>query len=299
MSDPSRQRLIRAVRLLPGAVRIGRGVLEDIPAKIEGADASAGLPAQKSEDSALVVAQAEVRKLKSELRNRESELLETRASVQNLRAQIEATRAELENEKAVFYEKAKAEAAKQREDAAKAGREEGTAKGYDEGLKKAEARLSEEYQNRFSDALTLLANIGASLSQERGELAAAHAPQLIRLWEMMLQKMLRASVELDPAVVERSISYILGRVSDRERIAVYLNPSDVEAVESVKEKMKGSIRGVKLFELLSDEHVDKGSCLVETSLGIYDARWRTQLEQISGEVGELLMEVMSSDAGTA
>lgn len=284
------------MRLLPGAVRIGRGVIEDIPCKIEGADASAGLPAQKDEDSALIIAQAEVRKLKSELRDRESELLETRASVQNMRAKLDETRAELEREKTAFYEKARGEAAKQREDAAKVGREEGTAKGYEEGLKKAEARVSEEYNNRFSEALALLANIGTSLSEARGELAAAHAPQLIRLWEMMLRKMLQASVDLDPAVVERSISYILGRVSDRERIAVYLNPSDVETVENVKEKMKSSIRGVKLFELLSDEHVDKGSCLVETSLGIYDARWRTQMEQISAEVGELLLEVMSSDA---
>ncbi len=283
------------MRLLPGAVRIGRGTMEDIPEKIEGPGASASMETPESEDSALVIAQAEIRKLKSELRGRESELAEAKASAQNLRSQIEAARADVEREKAVFYEKAKAELIGLTEEAAKNGREEGAAKGYEEGLKKAEAEVSADYRNRFSGALSLLGNIGASLEESRERLAAAHAPQLIRLWEMMLRKMLQVGVELDPSVVERSISYILSRVSDRERIVIYLNPSDVEMVENIKDGMKDSIRGVKIFELLSDEHVDKGSCLVETALGIYDARWRTQIEQVATEVRDLLMEAMSSD----
>ena len=283
------------MRLLPGAVRIGRGTLEDIPEKIEGTGGITSPEAPEGEDSALVIAQAEIRKLKSELRTRESEIGEARTSVQNLKAQIEATRADVEREKADFYEKAKAEVAHQKEAAAAAGREEGLSKGYDDGLKKAEAEVSADYRNRFSEALTLLGNIGTSLAEAREKIALAHVPQLIRMWEMMLQKMLQVSVELDPSVVERSIAYILSRVSDRERIVIYLNPSDVEMVENIKEGMKDSIRGVKLFELLSDENVDRGSCLVETALGIYDARWRTQLEQISTEVRDLLMEAMSAD----
>ena len=294
MSDPSRGRLIRAVRLLPGAVRISRGVMEDIGGAI-GEDASASPAKAPGEESALVVAAAEIRKLKSELRTRESELAESRASAQNLRSQSDAMRADLEREKSVFFDKALAEAAKQREEAAKTGFAEGSAKGYEDGLTRAEAKLSEEYHKRFADALRLLAEMGESLSKSRAALAAAHAPQLIRLWEMMLRKMLRVSVELDPAVTERAVSYILSRVSDRERIVIYLNPEDIEAIVDVKERLKDTIRGVKIFELLSDEHVDKGSCLVETSLGIYDARWRTQLEQISADVGDLLMEAMSSN----
>lgn len=58
-----------------------------------------------------------------------------------------------------------------------------------------------------------------------------------------------------------------------------------------------SIRGVKFFELLSDDHVDRGSCLIETNLGIYDARWKTQLEQISTEVQGLLEQGMASHGG--
>ena len=69
-------------------------------------------------------------------------------------------------------------------------------------------------------------------------------------------------------------------------------------IEGIKDNIMDSIRGVKFFELQADDHVECGSCLIETNLGIYDARWRTQLEQISGEIENLLMEgAVRDDAG--
>ena len=134
-----------------------------------------------------------------------------------------------------------------------------------------------------------------SLAESRERLASAHSTQLIRMWEMMLRRMLATMVEMDPGVVERVVHTLLKRISDRERIIVYLNADDVAMIEESKESLMDSIRGVKFFELMSDDHVDKGSCLIETNLGIYDARWRTQLEQISSEVQNLLLESIATD----
>ena len=74
-SDPNRQRLIRAVRLLPGAVRVVNGVIEEIPPEngetiIEEDD--------KVERSALEVAEAAVKKLRSELKFSEENLAAAR-----------------------------------------------------------------------------------------------------------------------------------------------------------------------------------------------------------------------------
>jgi flagellar assembly protein FliH len=137
-----------------------------------------------------------------------------------------------------------------------------------------------------------------ALSEARAHLASAHSSQLIRLWEMMLRRMLVTMVEMDPEVVERIVQSLLKRNSDRERIIVYLNPEDVAMIEESKESLMDSIRGVKFFELMSDDHVDKGSCLIETNLGIYDARWRTQLEQVSSEVQNLLLENAAANAAS-
>jgi flagellar assembly protein FliH len=249
----------------------------------------------KVERSALDIAEAEVKKLRSELRGRETDLAESREECRKLKAQMESERAALEKERADFRASSAKEAADLKEASRKSGRDEGLAQGYSEGISKAEEEKKREYEGRFSQTLSLLQNISSQLAESRENLAKSHAPQLIRLWEAMLGKMLFAGVSLDGGAVMRVVENMLKRISDRERIIVYLNPADLSMIEGSKEKLIDSIRGVNIFELLSDEHVDKGSCLIETNLGIYDARWRTQLEQVSSEVENLLMEVMAAD----
>ncbi|MDR1482151.1 MAG: flagellar assembly protein FliH [Synergistaceae bacterium] len=291
MSSPARQRYIRAVRLLPGAVRVGSGGVQPPAASAE--------PARNAEDrsegQAVRAAEAEIRKLKSELRTKESELADARTAEREAFAKMEVMKADVEREKSSLRESARIEAESRGAVAFAKGQEEGLAKGYSDGLVKAEADVRADYENRFSNALKLLAGINESLAGARERMTLSHAPQLVRLWEMMLRKMLQTGVKMDPEVVCRVLRNILNRVSDRERILIYLNGADVEMIEGSKEALMDSIRGVKFFEILSDEHVDRGSCLIETNLGIYDARWRTQLEQVSSEVEGLLMEVMASD----
>jgi flagellar assembly protein FliH len=247
------------------------------------------------ERSALAIAEAEVRKLKSELRICQSELSDSSAECRSLRESMQSERAELERERRDFLAAAERDAAECKEAARMAGHEEGYAKGYGEGLAKAEADVRGEYEDKFQEVLSLMDGVVASLQDQRARLALSHAPQLIRLWETMLRRMLQTMVDLDPEAIGRIVESLLKRISDRERIVIYLNPEDVAVIEGCKDELMDSIRGVKLFELMSDDHVDKGSCLIETNLGIYDARWRTQLEQVSSEVQTLLMESIASD----
>lgn len=274
--------MLRVVRLLPDTVRVGRGSFA------EGGDIAAEEP--KVERSALEEAEARIGALQAELRKREEELSEVRSEKDKISVKMQELKENLESEKQAFYEGTKREAEDARAAAAKEGRESGYAKGYSEGMTKAEADVRKEYEDKFAGALAMLANMLDSIKKSREKLAEAHAPQLIRLWETMLEKMLRVKTRLMPDTAYHVLQNILERVSDRERIAIYLNAADVDIVEAGKDKLMDSIRGVKSLEILSDESVERGSCLVETNLGIYDARWRTQLEQISAEVETLIAE---------
>lgn len=296
MSDASRNRVLRAVRLLQDPVKIGRGATEEQAAP-DGASSSISEPIvpESADLAALHEAEAEIRKLKAELRDRDASLSEERDAARAAREEVDSLRAKFEQEKAAMTASIAKEAEEAREKAAREGRDAGHAEGYEAGLKKADAEKKAEYEARFSDALLMLSSISSSLEDAREQLAAVHAPQLIRLWEFMLERMLAAHVTLDSEIVVRVLGSILKRVSDRDRVMVYLNPGDVATVEASKDDLMETIRGVKSFELLSDDHVDKGSCLVETNMGIYDARWRTQLEKISDEVRTLLMENMLSN----
>jgi flagellar assembly protein FliH len=279
--------------LLPGAVRVTRGQMEYILP--EDASAPINYEEGKIERSTLAMADAEVKKLRSELRSREKDLSESREECKKLKLQMESERAALDHERNDFRANSASEAAVLKEKARIAGQKEGYDKGYGEGLAKAESSVRSEYEGKFAGAVSLLEGIAVSLDQSREQLAKTHSPQLIRLWEMMLSKMLATMVEMDPKVIERVVSGLLKRISDRERIIVYLNPADMTMIEENKDTLMDSIRGVKFFELMSDDYVEKGSCLIETNLGIYDARWKTQLEQVSSEVKNLLLENEASE----
>ena len=77
------------------------------------------------------------------------------------------------------------------------------------------------------------------------------------------------------------LSDVLTRLSDKNSVVIYVSPEDLELLRSnLDQEFEEVLRGVRHLELKPDTNVDRGSCIVETGLGVYDARWRTQIEQI-------------------
>ncbi len=72
----------------------------------------------------------------------------------------------------------------------------------------------------------------------------------------------------------------LRRVTDRRKIAVLVNPADLETVElgaSASWPAQGS--GVELCDMQPDERVEPGGAIVRTAEGEVDASVQTQLER--------------------
>ncbi len=189
----------------------------------------------------------------------------------------------------------KAEYESLRAKAAAEGAAEGREAGYSEGLEEARREIAQEYEKNVASLVSLLEHVHASLASRTDELAALAMPRLIRLWELMLSRMLHREAEISEGAVLPVLRSLLERLSDRDRILVYLNPEDVERTAERRDVFGDLLRGVKHLEFISDANVEKGSCIVETNLGIYDARWRTQLEQIHTEIEHLFIEGRKND----
>jgi flagellar assembly protein FliH len=169
-------------------------------------------------------------------------------------------------------------------------------KGRAEGEAAIRAELEAFYRDRFERAVSLVEKTVSGLDRARESLAALQEPQMVRLWEALLSRMLVTRVTLDPDTVLRTVAELLKRLSDRERVLVYLHPEDIARVEG-RPELTDLLRGIKRLEYLADSHVDPGSVLIETNLGVYDARWRTQLEQVAAEVDHLLLTGGEDDGG--
>ena len=289
MSDPSRQRLIRAVRLLPGTAKIGMASAfpsENIELSEEGTRVvTSPVPSSLPDPKDLTILQ-----LNERIAQIEGHLNTALAAEAKLREEQDGLRKAVAAERDELYAKNKEEQKQALLAAEKEGKQRGYDMGYAEGLETAEKTVRTDYSDRFSSLVALLEGVHHGLEESREKLFQASGLQLITLWEVMLERMLLTRVKLDPAVVDRTVRGIVQRVSDREKIMVYLHPEDLPLVTQTKDDLLDVLRGIKHFEFLGDEHVDRGSCLVETGMGIYDARWRTQLEQISTQIRQLLEE---------
>lgn len=270
MSDHLSPKLLKAVRLIPQAVKVTS--LNGQQADLRSAER---VSEEKKEEE-----EATLRKTVEQLRQENAAL----------RTELDEERKRLEAERRNMTLKMSKEAEKLREKALREGYEEGYRRGAEQGKIEAIEAVREENIKKISSLVGLLESIHEELKNSLDVLLLANEAKLVRLWEKILSRLLFQRASLDEGLVLRVLKEILARASDRERILIYLNPSDLTYAESHSDELAELLRGVKHLEFIPDDNVDKGSCVVETNLGVYDARWRTQLEQISQELDKVLLE---------
>ncbi len=296
LSKLLRPNVLRAVRLLPEAVRIGnapggnREIHETTPREPEAGNHPVDLISQLSEELSLLKTRLE----ESERENRD---LASRASV--FEEELSRERVRLEEERGKMVSSLEAEAAAVRKKAVSEGFEEGRKAGYEQGIENARKDAAKEAEEKIRSAVFLLESVHRSLGEHLDALCSLQMPRLIRMWEFLLSSMLRKEVSLDGETAVRMLRGVLERISDKERVLVYLNPEDVDALRGRKDEFGDLLRGVRHLEFIPDGNVDAGSCIVETNLGIYDARWRIQLEQVSGEIERLFIEGGTGNDGSS
>jgi len=270
LSDHLSPKLLKAVRLIPQAVKVTS--LNEQQADLRSAER---VSEEKKEEE-----EATLRRTVEQLRQENAAL----------RTELDEERKRLEAERRNMTLKISQEAEKLREKALREGYEEGYRRGAEQGKIEAIEAVREENIKKISSLVGLFESIHEELKNSLDVLLLANEAKLVRLWEKILSRLLFQRASLDEGLVLRVLKEILARASDRERILIYLNPSDLTYAESHSDELAELLRGVKHLEFIPDDNVDKGSCVVETNLGVYDARWRTQLEQISQELDKVLLE---------
>lgn len=301
-SGLSHQRVLRTVRLLPQAVKIG--ILEteikndgqkpaQEPAKEKQLPRSAPSvkmppPVSKQELEEL---SSQIKALTNSLSNAEIENAELREAKSRLEGEISGIKSDYERRKKQLESEAKSNADKIAEKARNQAISEGQVKGYEEGLSKARSEVEREYSNEFSRLAGVIDTLGKKLEADFSDLVKLNQPRLIRVWTEMLRRMLYRQVELDPSVIDGVLSELLSRLSDKNEILIYVSPDDKKRLEeSFEGKFREALRGVKKLELKSDPNIENGSCIVETGLGVYDARWKTQMGQVESVVDEVFQQ---------
>ena len=307
------QRVLRTVRLLPQAVKIG--ILESEIKQSAPVQSAKPQPEQKAprpeknpvsqprmqirnheQSKEIEELTAQVKALTNSLGNAEVKNFELSEAKKKLESEIDSVKSDYQRRKNQLESEASANAKKIADQAREKAISEGQTRGYEEGLKKARIEIEQEYLKKFSGLAGVIDTVGKKLEENFAGLVSLNQPRLIRVWSEMLRRMLQRQVELNPDTIDYVLSELLSRLSDKNQILIYVSPDDMKHLEGeLDTKFQEALRGVKKLELKSDPNVETGSCIVETGLGVYDARWKTQMSQVESVVDEIFQQVKKND----
>ncbi len=159
---------------------------------------------------------------------------------------------------------------------------EGFHRGYEEGL-----RIAAEQQQTRVEALAQLVE---NASADAGRLVRALEQEVVELSLAVAEKVIEREARADPALVLEVIRAALAEIEDETVARVRVNPDDFELVQGRWDEAIARHGGVaaQRAELLPDELVETGGCVVETRVGRVDAQLHAKLAQISTTFHALL-----------
>ena len=154
-------------------------------------------------------------------------------------------------------------------------REQARAEGYAEGRS-----AGHEYGATEMDLATrALGEVMQDIESLRVELVAAIEHDAIQLGLQLAEKILGGTRQLPNERILETVQGGLRRVTDRRKIAVLVNPAELEAVSSAIVELTTGSSGVELCDIQPDERVEPGGAIVRTAEGEVDASVDTQLER--------------------
>ncbi|HUO69131.1 MAG TPA: FliH/SctL family protein [Solirubrobacteraceae bacterium] len=150
-------------------------------------------------------------------------------------------------------------------------RRTGEAEGHAAGFAAAAAQVQ--------SAVDALRTALAAVEQMRAELIAALEHDAAELALRISEQILAAAVEVQPERVVDVARNALRRVTDRQRVVLVVNPSDLEAMGVAVPALKAELGGIEHCDVQADRRISAGGAILRTEAGEIDATIETGLER--------------------
>lgn len=168
--------------------------------------------------------------------------------------------------------------------AEKLAREQELRLAYQKGLQEGQLEAAAEAQGELEGLRTTLDMVVHELWSAREKLREETEQDVIRLGLAVAKKIVGDLAAREESLVEKLVEDALRRTASRDRVTLRVNPEDLSAVREHRERWLSLVEGVNHFEIVEDRRVPRGSAMVTTLEGSVDARWNTQLEEISRQL---------------
>jgi flagellar biosynthesis/type III secretory pathway protein FliH len=106
----------------------------------------------------------------------------------------------------------------------------------------------------------------------------------------MAEKVIHRKIGVEDDIVREVVRTTIEQAAGAERFTVRVAPAEEETVRKAQAELLSAADGAVDFEIVADEAVGPGGCVVETERGRFDARISTQVELLDDEMRRVLGE---------
>ncbi len=162
-------------------------------------------------------------------------------------------------------------------------------RGFQDGQQTTQMTLSEEF-SKFEEWIRNIDQVTQELSSEFHKNFKELAKIIVPLSIQVARHILSTEVQHNPEILERQVQEALDIIDNEQIFEIRLNPEDIDILNSVKSRLAGSEPKLEGVRVVADSSIDRGGCIVETSVGRIDATFESQLKKIQENLENINLE---------
>ena len=210
---------------------------------------------------------------------------ETKAHVEQLQREAQDAKAEAEK----IVEDTRKEAEELLEKVHKEGYDEGYKEGKEQGIKDGRERIEDELKEIVRQANDKAQKTIQDAKEQTSEYFIRAEDDIVKVVMMAIEKIIPQHFLDVPQTVLPVVREAIRHVRDQKEIKIHVEPDSYDLILMARAEFQAMLTdGTAILEVVSDEALKPGDCVIETPNGGVDARLSTQLELMKNAVQSVL-----------
>ena len=231
----------------------------------------------------------EAHKAKAQSTQLKKQAAEIEAQAEQIKQQAQETldAAQAEAEKIVADTKKEAEQLLER--VHKEGYDAGHTEGKAQGIKDGKAKIKEELAEIVRQANDKAQKTIQDAKEQTAEYFIRAEDDIVKIVLMAIEKILPQHFLDVPQVILPVVREAISHVRDQKEIKIHVEPDSYDLILMARSEFQSMLTdGTAIIEVISDEALKPGDCVIETPNGGVDARLSTQLGLMKRAVESVL-----------
>lgn len=152
--------------------------------------------------------------------------------------------------------------------------------GFQEGYQQGVEAGKEEGIATAADLIRRCEDILSQAIERKERAFSENENEIIDLAFKIAEKIIKKSVDNDKETIRRVLREALKKVPVSKKLTIIVNLDDLDHIKEIKQKLFSEIHGVENIEIIEDSSIERGGCILETSIGTINATIKSQLETL-------------------